>query len=197
MDACPMARPHKRRKDRSRFMLLKHESRDEFYDHATSLGCTFTPDNTAEILVVESIITDEWRLRRARSMATVLMQDAFNDADADSNPAELICQLTEIKASQPLNRTALAKRARPLHPRLDFISKSFAPPSRTIPRRASIRAVRAIPAYTAAPGATLMDPPDPHLAAHLAKPRPEIKPDYETNLSLSFVNFTRGFAAEE
>jgi hypothetical protein len=110
-----------------RFRLLKHVSREDFYNLATGLGCTFTPGNTAEKLVVESIITDEWRLRRTRSMATVLMQDAVTGADPDASPVKVICELAETRAFNVLNRyeatlqNALARSTRSLA----FIRKSF------------------------------------------------------------------------
>src|SRR4051794_13313009 len=76
-------------KDRSRFnavvhgltakrlVLLKHEDFEEFSKLATGLTSTFAPDNTAEKTVVESIVVNEWRLRRAQSMENVIMQDVF------------------------------------------------------------------------------------------------------------------------
>ena len=110
-----------------RFRLRKQVSREDFYNLATGLGCTFTPGNTAEKLVVDSIIADEWRLRRTRSMATVLMQDAVTGADPDTSPVKVICELAESRAFNVLNRyeatlqNALARSCRIL----DFIRKSF------------------------------------------------------------------------
>jgi len=194
-------------KDRSRFnavvhgltarrlMMLKHESREEFCKLATGLGCTFTPGNTAEKLIVETIIADEWRLRRAQSMATVLMQDAFNQADPDSNPAEVICQLAESQAFHSLNRyeaqlqNALDRSTR----RLAFIRKNFpdavaynpeedfedleppapeekiAPPLKQTAAAPQPIPVRTVPAFAATSAAPHADRPDPHLATESAK----------------------------
>ena len=126
-------------KDRSRFnavvhgltakrlVLLKNESREDFYKLANGLCHTFTPDNTGEELIVDSIVANEWRLRRAQSMSTVIMQDAFDAADPDCSPAEVIRQFAESKAFDALNRyeatlhNKLDRSAR----RLAFIRKNF------------------------------------------------------------------------
>ena len=59
-------------------IILKNESKRTFNEHAENLKLTLQPANPIEMFLVDKIITDTWRLKRAMKIETEMMQNGID-----------------------------------------------------------------------------------------------------------------------
>lgn len=72
----------------SKEIILKDESKRVFNEHTEKLKQTLQPANEIEMFLVDKIITDSWRLKRAMKIETEMMQNDFDKQVSQFDPEE-------------------------------------------------------------------------------------------------------------